>query len=151
MVSSRQQLVQPCDPVRGRQGDRGVLVRKVVCLAASGDRTRQPSSRHRILGPPLWGEERPHLRRRETTSRASERGRREWDQRQRRQDPEMIVSVAVLGVTSCLRPRCERASPVHQSSTIGWVLGALLAMQHARRSQRRVWRRNPSQGRSWWC
>jgi len=118
MVSSRQQLVQPCDPVRGRQGDRGVLVRKVVCLAASGDRTRQPSSRRRILGYALW-EERPHLRRRETTSRVSERMRREWDQRQRRQDPEMIVSAAVLGVTSCLRPRCERASPVHQSSRVG--------------------------------
>jgi len=67
MVSSRQQLVQPCDPVRGRQGDRGVLVRKVVCLVASGD--RKPSNRPRH---PLWGEGRPHLRCREMTSRESE-------------------------------------------------------------------------------
>lgn len=122
MVSSRQQLAQPCDLVRGRQGDRGVLVRKVVCLAASGDPTRQ------LRNHPLWGGERPHLRCREMMSRVSERRRREWDQHQRRQGPELIVSVAVLGVTSCLQPRCERASPARQSSTIEWDVGALLAM-----------------------
>lgn len=146
VVSSRQQLVQPCDPVRGRQGDLGVLVRKMVCLAASGDPARQSSSRH-----PLWGGERPHPQYREMTSRVSERRGRGWDQHLRRQGPESIVSMAVLGVTSCLQPRCERASPVHQSSKLGWDVKVLPAMSHVHPCQRRAWRRNPSRGRSSWC
>jgi len=125
VVSSRQQLVQPCDLVRGRQGDRGVLVRKVVCLAASGDPAHQLRSRDRH---PLWGGGRPHLRCREMMSRVSERRRRECDQHQRRQGPELIVSVEVLGVTSCLQPRCERASPARQSSTIERDVGGPLVM-----------------------